>query len=102
MGQSLDPRLELLGAFLVVEPVKPGSQASSSWGRGRATAVGIGILAAEASYWWHRAPGGVPNIVPVKPSGLELQPASVELMGRGGATAGGVGSSRRRRAPGAR
>jgi len=35
----------------------------------------------------------------VKPSGLELQPASVEPIGRGGATAGGVGSSWRWQPP---
>ena len=37
--------------------------------------------------------------MPVKPSGLELQPASVEPIGRGGATAGGVGSSWRWQPP---
>ena len=50
MGQSLDPRLELLGAFLVVEPVKPGSQELQP---------GVKLLGAGAgNCLWHRDTGG--------------------------------------------
>ena len=103
--------------------MKPGGlelqQASSSWRQGRVNAVGVGVLPPAASGYCRRGranAGGVgllgasPAVVPVKPGGMELQPAGVDLLGRGrpaawdpdgggGLQQAALGKGRQRRAP---